>query len=70
MELTNEEKSNIVTQHIKSIVSNIYNLHVSLIAEQAVETINQANIDNLNQQIDNETSKREALLSELATLQA
>jgi hypothetical protein len=70
MELTNEEKSNIVTQHIKSVVSNIYNLYVSLIAEQAVETINQANVDNLNQQIDNETSKKEALLSELATLQA
>jgi hypothetical protein len=70
MELTNEEKSDIVTQHIKSVVSNIYNLYVSLIAEQAVETINQANVDNLNQQIDNETSKKEALLSELATLQA
>ena len=70
MELTNEEKSSIVTQHIRSIVSNIYNLHVSLIAEQSVDSINQDNVDRLNQQIDNETSKREALLAELATLQS
>lgn len=70
MELTNEEKISIVTQHIKSVVSNIYNLHVSLIAEEAVDTSDQTSIDNLNKNIQNEVSKKEALLAELSTLQA
>ena len=70
MELTNEEKISIVTQHIKSVVSNIYNLHVSLIAEEAIDTSDQTSIDNLNKNIQNEVSKKEALLAELSTLQA
>lgn len=70
MELTNEEKISIVTQHIRSVVSNIYNLHVSLIAEEAVESVNQTSIDNLNKSIQDEVSKKEALLAELAILQA
>ena len=68
MELTNEEKINIVTQHIKSVASNIYNLQISLISENAVEPINQDNVQSLNSQMAAETSKMEALESELASL--
>lgn len=68
MELTNEEKINIVTQHIRSVASNIYNLQVSLISENAVEPINQDNVQSLNAQMSVETSKMEALESELTKL--
>jgi hypothetical protein len=70
MELTNEEKINIVTQHIKSIASNIYNLQISLIAENATDPINQDNVQSLNSQMSVENSKRVALESELTTLRA
>jgi ABC-type dipeptide/oligopeptide/nickel transport system ATPase component len=68
MELTNEEKINIVMQHIKSIASNIYNLQISLISENAIDPINQDNMQSLNTQLSIETSKMEALESELANL--
>jgi hypothetical protein len=68
MELTNEEKINIVTQHVRSVASNIYNLQISLISENAVEPINQDNVQRLNEQMSVETSKMEALESELTKL--
>ena len=68
MELTNEEKIGIVTQHIRSIASNIYNLQVSLIAENAVASINQENVDSLNSQVAVEVSRMSALEAELASL--
>ena len=70
MELTNEEKISIVTQHIKSVASNIYNLQVSLISENAVDPINQDTVQSLNAQMSAETSKIEALESELTRLRA
>jgi len=70
MELTNEEKISIVTQHIKSVASNIYNLQVSLISENAVDPINQDTIQSLNAQMSVETSKMEALETELTNLKA
>jgi hypothetical protein len=70
MELTNEEKVSIVTQHIKSVASNIYNLQVSLISENAVDPINQDTIQSLNSQMSLETSKMEALETELTRLKA
>ena len=70
MELTNEEKISIVTQHIKSVASNIYNLQVSLISENAVDPINQDTTQSLNAQMSVETSKMEALETELTNLKA
>jgi len=70
MELTNEEKISIVMQHVKSIASNIYNLQISLIAENATDPINQDNVQSLNSQMSVETSKMEALETELSTLRA
>jgi len=68
MELTLEEKSNIVNQHIRSVITNLYNLQVSLIAEQAVESPRQSILDSLNGEIGQETLRHNALLSELASL--
>ncbi len=69
MELTNEEKISILNQHIKNIVINKYNLQVSIIAEEAAETIDQTRINSLNSQINAEQAKYDALLVELSTLQ-
>jgi hypothetical protein len=69
MELSNEEKQNIVNQHIKSVLTNVYNLQVSLIAEQAVEPVNQSAIDSLSNQIAKELVKHEALVSEFESIQ-
>jgi hypothetical protein len=69
MELTNEEKISILNQHIKNIVVNKYNLHVSILAEEAAATIDQTKIDALNTQINAEQAKYDALLVELSTLQ-
>lgn len=68
MELSNEEKMAIVTQHIKSIASNIYNLQVSLIAENAVTPARQESLDSLNAQMAVENNKLAALESELSSL--
>jgi hypothetical protein len=69
MELTNEEKQNIVNQHIRAVLTNVYNLQVSLIAEQAVDPINQSTVDSLSSQIAKELLKHNALLSELESIQ-
>jgi hypothetical protein len=70
MELSNEEKQNIVNQHIKAVLTNVYNLQVSLIAEQAVEPVNQPAIDSLSDQIAKELVRHEALVSEFESIQA
>lgn len=68
MELTNEEKINIVTQHIKKVALNIYDLQVLLISEQATEVVNEETVSNLNNKILTETSRMEALEAELTNL--
>jgi hemolysin-activating ACP:hemolysin acyltransferase len=69
MELTNEEKQSIVNQHIKSVLTNIYNLQVSLIAEEAVEPVNQSAVDVLSDQISKELLRHSALMSEFESIQ-
>lgn len=68
MELTNSEKKIILSQHIKNIRTNIYNLEISLIAETAVESPDQDIVNNLNNQIAKEQVKKEALLEQYAQL--
>lgn len=69
MELSNEEKQNIVNQHIKAVLTNIYNLQVSLIAEEAVEPVNQPAVDSLSDKIAKELVKHQALMSEFESIQ-
>jgi hypothetical protein len=68
MELTNEEKMAILNQHLKSIVGNIYNLQVSLIAENALEAPDQSTISSITLQIEKEQAKKDALMSEVNSL--
>lgn len=70
MELTNDEKKIILSQHIKNVKTNIYNLQLSLVAENALDTPDQNIVDNLNNQIAKEELKKTALLEEYAVLNA
>ncbi|MBM3211112.1 hypothetical protein FJZ33_02765 [Candidatus Poribacteria bacterium] len=67
-ELTNEEKSAIVNQHVKNLEYNIYNLQVSLIEENAVSTPDASKISSLSSQISESNAKKTALLAELDDL--
>ena len=67
-ELTNQEKADIVTQHIKNVEYSLFNLGLSLVEEQAVATPNAENIASLNSQITELNAKKTALLAELADL--
>lgn len=67
-QLTNEEKASIVSQHVKTLEYNIYNIELSIIEENAVDTPNTAIISSLNDQLAPLNAKKSALLAELATL--
>ena len=68
MELTNDEKRIILEGHIRNALSNIYNVQIALIAEQAKENPEPSMVNSLTQQIADETAKRDALLQELGNL--
>jgi len=68
--LTNEEKAAIVTQHMKNIEYSIYNLEVSVIEEEAVQSPDSEKISALNSDITELSAKKAALTTELASLTA
>jgi len=49
--LTNEEKSVIISQHIKNVDYSIYNVELSLIEENAVSSPDADKISSLNDQL-------------------
>jgi hypothetical protein len=67
-ELSNEEKTSIVNQHLRSLEYNKYNVQVSLKEENAVADKNVDLIASLNSQVAVITDKIDALLEELASL--
>lgn len=68
IDLTNQEKTAIINQHLKNIVINIYNLNIAIISESSLTEPNQDNLDNLNDQLAKENIKKQALLEEYAKL--
>ena len=66
--LTNEEKSGIVSQHIKNVEYSLYNLNLSLIEENAVSSPDADKISSLNDQIADLNAQKTALQSELSAL--
>jgi vacuolar-type H+-ATPase subunit I/STV1 len=66
--LTNEEKSGIVSQHIKNVEYSLYNLNLSLIEENAVSSPDADKVQSLNDQIDDLNAQKAALQSELSNL--
>jgi hypothetical protein len=70
MTLTNEEKSAVVTQHIKNVEYSIYNLELSVIEENSVSSPDATKISSLNGQVEDLEAQKTALNAELATLSA
>lgn len=68
IELTNEEKLNIVNQHIKSVDYNIYGLQLDLLEAQAVDAPDQTQISSLNGRISSANSRRTVLVTERNSL--
>jgi hypothetical protein len=68
--LTNEEKSVIISQHIKNVDYSIYNVELSLIEENAVSSPDADKISSLNDQLTDLNAQKTALSSELSALSA
>jgi hypothetical protein len=65
MDLEKQEKIDIINVHLKSVVSNIFNINMLIIQESAVTPINQDSVDALELQLENAFAKKQALQSEL-----
>ncbi len=66
--LSNEEKLNIVNQHIKSVDYNIYGYELDLIQANAVSLPDAAQIAAINSRISEANAKKTALVSEKDSL--
>jgi len=67
-ELTNEEKSVIVLQHLKNIAYVEYNAILNLAQEQALSEPNNKNVQALNNQLSDIASQKQILKDELDSL--
>jgi transcriptional regulator NrdR family protein len=70
VELTTEEKINIVKQHLKTVAYSEYNTMLSLAEAQAVATPNAATIASLNNQIQDSLAQKQALQDEIDSLES
>jgi len=68
IELTNEEKTSIINQHMQNVAYTLYNAQLSLIEANAVSTPNESNVSSINAQIADATSQMSALQSQLNAL--
>jgi hypothetical protein len=66
--LTNEEKLNIVNQHIKSIDYSIYGYDLDLIQANAVASPDSEQISAINARVSEANAKRSALVTEKNSL--
>ena len=66
--LTNQEKIDIVNQHLKNVNYSLYNLSLSVVEENAVSEPNSDSIANLNAQISDLNAKKTTLEAELQSL--
>ena len=67
-ELTTEDKTGIVTQHLKNLQYRKYNIELSLIEENALTSPDSARIAELNADMALVTTQESALLTELESL--
>ena len=67
-ELTNEEKTVIVLQHLKNIAYVEYNAILNLAQEQALSEPNNKNVQALNNQLSDIASQKQILKDELDSL--
>ncbi len=68
IDLTNEEKLNIVDQHIKSVDYSIYGLQLDLLELNATSNPDASQVSNLNARITAANAKRTVLVTEKNSL--
>ena len=68
IELTNEEKLNIVNQHIKSVDYSIYGLQLDLLEINSTSNPDASQVSNINTRITAANAKRAALVTERDSL--
>jgi hypothetical protein len=68
LELTNEEKLNIVSQHVKSVDFNIYGLQLDLLELNATANPDAAQVANINSRITAANARKAALVTERNSL--
>jgi len=66
--LTNEEKSNLIEQHKKNLLFNLFNIELTVIEEECKDTPDESILSSLNSQISEINLKMSALNAELAKL--
>lgn len=69
-ELTKEEKTTLINQHLKNLEYSAYNLELSILEENALATPNATTVASLNAQVAEINAKRTALQGELDELTA
>jgi len=68
VELTAEEKTAIIQQHLKTIAYSEYNATLSLAEAQAVSTPNTESIASLTEQLADLVAQKQVLVTELDSL--
>lgn len=68
IELTNEEKTRVVLQHIKNVAYSEYNLTLSLVEAQSVLEPNTELVLSLTKQLEDSVAQKQALQDELDSL--
>jgi|694.fasta_scaffold06855_36 membrane protease subunit (stomatin/prohibitin family) len=68
IELTNEEKLNIVNQHLKSVDYSIYGLQLDLLEINSISNPDASQVSNINTRITAANAKRAALVTERDSL--
>jgi|LauGreStaDraftv2_3_1035109.scaffolds.fasta_scaffold05171_7 hypothetical protein len=68
VELTAEEKTTVVEQHLKNVAYAQYNATLSLAEAQAVSTPNTENVASLTAQLADLAAQKQILVTELASL--
>jgi len=68
IELTNEEKLNIVSQHLKSVDYSIYGLQLDLLEINSTSNPDASQVSNINTRIAAANAKRAALVTERDSL--
>ncbi len=68
VELTAEEKTTVIEQHLKNVAYAQYNVTLSLAEAQAVSTPNTENVASLMEQVADLAAQKQVLLTELASL--
>ena len=67
-ELTTQEKTDILNQHLRNLELSIYNLSLSILEEEAKSTPEAETLSAYNSDLSDLNAKKEVLLDELASL--